>query len=196
MHKSNISLLIILIIALSLLTACFVKKRDFYVYKYPVVYNLQTMPLRTDGFYAPAFEKERVLFLYDNGVVKKGPWVRDFFLNKEKAIEVINTDYYTQKGKEYFGSFKIYDSSIIIQAFNIHSQHYPIYRRWVFESKGVILSDTSFLLHTKIDQLDKYEFYEVPVLFLFYPYENKPDSSNSWFNSKGWYRNQLHESRK
>lgn len=196
MYKSNISLIIILLLLLSSINACFVKKGDFYVYKYPVVDNLQTLPIRTDGFYAPAIEKERILFLYNNGVVKEGPWVREFLLNKEKAIEVINTDYYTQKGREYFGCFKIYDSTIIIQTFNIHSQHSFIYRRWVFESKGIILSDTSFLLHSNINRLSKHEYYEEPVLFLFFPYENKPDSSNSWFNNKGWYRTYLHESRK
>jgi len=65
------------------------------------------------------------LFLYENGIVKEGPWVRNFFSTPSKYFEIINEDYYTQKGKEFYGCFMIKDSSLIFQVFNLHSSHNP-----------------------------------------------------------------------
>lgn len=199
MHLMNITkptYIICIILVMCLLTGCFVKKKDFYTYRYPVVGSDVKVLLRTDGFYAPLLGKTRVLFLYENGIVKEGPWVKNFFSNPSDFLDIINEDYYTQKGKEFYGCFMIKDSSLIIQIFNHHTQHNPFYRRWVFESRGVLLSDTSFVLHTNFEHLNYHEFYKEPVIFMFVPFENKPNSSNSWFNNKLWYKRNLHESRR
>lgn len=177
------------------LMGCFTKKKDFYTYRYPIVESGKQISFKTNGFYAPISGKARVLFLYKTGAVKEGPWVTDFFMNTSRYFDIINVDYYTQKGKEYFGCFMIKDSSLIIQYFNLHTSHNPIFRRWVFESRGVVLSDTSFVLYTNFEYLNNNEFYKEPVMFMYVPYENKPDSANAWFIKKRWFKKNLHESR-
>jgi len=189
------SLLWLLAIAF-FLSSCFAKRKDFYSYKYPIVNSGDSMLLKINGFYAPVSSKDRILFLFENGIIKEGPWVRDFFSSTSHYIGIINEDYYTQKGKEYYGCFMIKDSSIIIQNFNIHSSHNFIYRRWIFESRGIVLSDTSFVLYTNFEHLNNNEFYQEPVMFRFFPYQNKPDSANAWFNKKRWFKNNMHESRR
>lgn len=183
------------VIAFSL-CGCFTKKNDFYTYQFPIVNSGNTILLKTEGFYAPVSGKDRILFLFENGIIKEGPWVRDFFSNTSKYIDIINEDYYTQKGKEFFGCFMIKDSSIIIQIFNVHSSDNPFYRRWIFELRGSVLSDTTFVLNTNFEYLNNHEFYTEPFLFRFVPYTNKPDSLNAWFNKKWWYKKDLHESRR
>jgi len=178
------------------LMGCFTKRKNFFTYRYPTVETGKPISFKTNGFYAPVEVKGRILFLYENGIVKEGPWVSDFFYNKSKYFDIINEDYYTQKGKEYFGCFMIKDTSIVIQLFNIHTSHNPIYRRWVFESSGLITSDTTIVLYSNFEYLNKNEFYKKPVIFKFVPYENKPDSANAWFRNKNWYKKNLHESRR
>ncbi|MBS4057079.1 MAG: hypothetical protein KGZ82_07170 [Bacteroidales bacterium] len=194
-HKKTITAICIILIIFSL-NSCFTKKKDFFAYKYPLIKSGNPLSIKTNGFYAPVDIKGRILFLYENRIVKEGPWVSDFFFNKSKYFDIINEDYYTQKGKEYFGSFMIKDTSIVIQLFNIHTSHNPIYRRWVFESSGLITSDTTIVLYSNFEYLNKNEFYKVPVLFKFVPYENKPDSSNAWFRNKTWYNENMHDSRR
>lgn len=130
------------------LSGCFAKKNDFYTYKFPIVNSNGAILLKTDGFYAPESGTDMILFFYKNGLIKVGPWVTNFFSNPYKYFDIIDTDYNTQRWKEKFGCFLIKDSSLIIQRFNLHSTHNPIYRRWVFELRGSVLSDTTFVLNT------------------------------------------------
>ncbi len=194
LHKSIQAFTIILI--LFSLISCFSKKSDFHAYRYQIVDSGIPIPIKTNGFYAPVDAKACILFMFENGIVKEGPCVSDFFDNKSKYFDIITRDWYTQKSKEYFGCYMIKDSSLQIQLFNVHSSHNPVFRRWVFESNGVIKSDSTFVLINNFEYLNQHEFYEKPVLFKFVPYENKPDSSNAWFNKKRWFKKNLHESRK
>lgn len=98
--------------------------------------------------------------------------------------------------KEQWGCYAIQSDTIIIQVFNRNNMEF--FKRQVNEFWGVIISDTSFLLLSGYNYLDKYQFQFLvePVTYQFYPTQLKPDSTKAWFNNKRWYKNNLHESQK
>jgi len=168
-------------------------KKDFNTYRLPVVQDEKEIPIKIDGVYAPKKEKGIPFFFFENGSIQWGAWVNNFWQNPIKGMEDIRF-YEVYSSKEDWGHYTIQFDTILIQVFNRNNQE--IFKRWVFEFRGVIQNDTSFLLLSWYSYWGKDQLLDEPVQYSFYKTKIKPDSSKAWFNKKKWFKKNLHESRK
>jgi len=116
-----------------------------------------------------------------------------FWLYPETAIDTIlaNDDYFK---REIWGHYQIIYDTIIIQSFGLANDQ--LCRRSVYETRGIILNDSTIKVFSDYSYWHNYELIKEPNIFRLYKTKHKPDSSIAWFNKKRWYKKNLHESRR
>ncbi len=159
-------------------------KKGFELYQREIyidpVYNL-----RTDGIFV---HNENIEVLYSNGL-NKGRM--HYYQEKNGNITDSILNYFK---KEYWGEFQIIKDTIIIQSFNRHNQE--LCKRWLTEYRGLVLSDTSYMLNYYYDcWKNDFEYFD-PIIYIYKQNLNKPDSRDAWYYNKKWYKAKLHQSRK
>ena len=188
---------IILIIVLFSFNSCGIlmtQKRHFNTYKSPVLQEGDKLPFKTNGVYVEKNSHfNEVFYFYTNGLVKNSGLHSDFWDNPKEIAKKVE-DIYIFSSKEFWGDYTIKDDTIYIQIFNHNTQF--LYKRWIFEWKGVIKNDTTIEMFSEYSYFGKDQFIHKPVIYGFYPTEIKPDSTKAWFNNKKWFKENLHESRK
>lgn len=123
-----------------------------------------------------------------------------FFLNgKSKNGGIIQKngklDFTAFSSKENWHEYSIKGDTIIFQGFNHHTSE--LCRRWVFETKGLITSDTSYSIISTYDyRNNSKEIYNPPISITFFPIQIRPDSTLAWYQNKSWYTKNVHPSRK
>lgn len=157
-------------------------KKGFNLYQ-KEIYIEPKYKLKTDGIY---INKKNVDVLYINGSYKGGIRIYESVVFQDSIINNFK--------KEYWGEFQIIMDTIIIQWFNKHNQER--YKRWAFEDRGFVLSDTSYMLNFSYDFWKKDSEYFEPIIYTFKQTLNKPDSTDAWYSNKKWYKAKLHQSRK
>ena len=172
-------------------------RKHFTVYKEPIFESEINYPIRTDGVFISTNQKG-AFALYKSGMAKfigsNVPIDGNFwsypevnFYQIEEQIDFIE--------KEGAGHFQISNDTITIQTFSLANDQ--LCRRSVYETKGIILNDTTIRVFTDYSFWFDYELIkEQSNIYKLYKTEHKPDSTLAWFNKKWWYKRNLHESRK
>lgn len=157
----------------------------FDIYKMPIEQNPKFALRVNNGYYSSgnkSYSGGRYFFL--NGKTKSGIYDNnnDLFLSGFSI-------------KEHWAEYMIIDDTILIQKFNYHTSE--LCKRWVFETKGLITSDTTYLILSTYDyRFKRTEIHDPPILMTFVPDTIRPDSTVAWYLNKSWYKNQVHNSRK
>ena len=169
------------------------RKRDFKIYKLPILIKNNNIPIKVNGVYIPEKGYGHPFFFFKDGSIVWKGWASDFRQNRIRDMK--DTQFHKiYSSKEYWGHYSISYDTIFIQAFNRNSEY--LYKRWIFEFIAVIQNDTSFLLLSEFSYQGKYQFIDQPIQYHFYHTDIKPDSTKAWFNNKKWFKENLHESRK
>jgi len=169
-------------------------KKDFYTYKLPIIQYGNEIPIKINGVYVQkSTHFNDAFYFYSNGSVKSSSFLSDFWQNPGDKVKEIQ-NFYIYNSKEHWGHYLIQEDTLIIQLFSRNNQEF--FKRQVIEYKGVIQSDTSFVIISGYHYLDKHQFINQPITYLFYPTNIKPDSTKAWFNNKKWYKKNLNECRK
>ncbi|MBU1009267.1 MAG: hypothetical protein KKD74_03930 [Bacteroidetes bacterium] len=169
-------------------------RKCFKIYREPVV--------RCDSFdlYAGIFVSlngKDALCFYNNGCSKTissfPSNIISFWLNPEVEItNLLENDQYFRK--ELWGHFRIFNDTIVIQSFGLSNDQ--LCRRAVYETKGVILNDSTIKVFSDYSYWFDSELIKEPKIYRLYKTDHKPDSTLAWFNKKRWYKKNLHESRR
>ncbi|MDD3744445.1 MAG: hypothetical protein PHX54_12535 [Lentimicrobiaceae bacterium] len=152
--------------------------------------------IRVDGIFV-SVNQRGAFALYKDGKAKFVdsylPIGNEFWLYPEKMISIIENQI-NIIGKEGAGHYKQVSDTIIIQTFGISNDQ--LCRRSVYETKGVILNDSTIVVFSDYSYWFDSELIKQPNIYRLYKTNLKPDSTLAWFNKKRWYKNNLHESRK
>lgn len=186
----------VLVVLSIICVSCFVlpnSKKGFDVYKKEITQEANVFKINTNGVYLPVNQIVVPFFFFENGSVEWYGWADDFRL-KPTIDSDFNKFHRIYSSRNFWGHFRIHNDTIIIQAFSRNNQEF--FKRYVVEFKGVIKSDTSFVLLSGYNYHDKRQFIDKPITYQFYPTALKPDSTKAWFNNKRWFKKGLHESRK
>ena len=125
------------------------------------------------------FEPSGLIKIFPNCVPDTGFWA--------SPLQTISTITLRDKhwAREHWGTYSIEQDSIHIQFFNYHQTEGC--KRSVFDYRGVLLNDTTFVITSKI----AYWFDDTATtghfVYRFYPTDFKPDDSRIWFEKKRWY---------
>ena len=171
-------------------------RKQFTVFKEPVYTTNSSRPLNIHGIFV-SINDEGAFYLYNNGLSKtissSVSLNQSFWLNPEiEIVKLLNDDNYFKK--EVWGHYQIINDTIVIQTFGLANDQ--ICRRSVYETKGIILNDTTIKVFSDYSYWFNNQFIKEPNIYRFYKTELKPDSTLAWFNKKWWYKRNLHESRK
>lgn len=154
----------------------------FEVYKKPIILTSTNNLKLINGFYSKSINSNSGRYFFSNGKTKSA-----MFSNGKSLSEF--------KNKENWADYFLNGDTLIIQGFNHHNQE--LCRRWVFETKGLITSDTTILLLSIHDYRFKTtEVFNPPLLISFVPSSIRPDSTVAWYQNKSWYKEQVHPQRK
>jgi len=181
----------VILLLLTSLSSCFYLmpncKSGFELYKKPIKlapkYNFKI----NNGFYS----RYKDTVSYSSG--------RFFFSNgktKSSWFEWENKNMFKRfSWKENWADYSIIGDTIIIQGFNHHNQE--VCRRWVIETKGVITSDSTFVILENYDyRFNEKQVFDSPIELYFVPLSEKPDSTVAWYIKKDWYKANVHRDRK
>lgn len=183
---------------LFLLNACvgiYPCRKQFLLYKEAFEFSDTKLPINTNGVYI-SVSHEGSFYLYNNGYAKilfsNLPVSKSFWKNPSIEInELQSQEKYFRK--EVWGNYIIKNDTIIIQTFGLNDQ---LCKRSVYETKGVILNDSTIKVFSDYSYWFDSELIKVPNIYRLYKTDQKPDSTLAWFNKKWWYKKDLHESRK
>lgn len=170
-------------------------RKQFTIYKNTILQPQIKFPIKTNGVYVST-NQGGSFYLYDNGYAKTVsmffPDSKLFWENPENQMTELHSeeDYFR---KEVWGNYKFIDDTIIIQTFGLNDQ---LCKRSVYETKGIILNDTTIKVFSDYSFWFDSELIKEPNIYRLYKTEHKPDSTLAWFNKKYWYIKNLHESRK
>ena len=190
--------LLTLFLILFLLPSCtgiYPCRKQFTIYKDPFPQPRTKIPIKTNGVYVST-NQSGSFYLYDNGYTKtissNSPNSNSFWDDpNNQMIELLSGEDYFRK--EVWGNYKLIADTIIIQNFGLNDQ---LCKRSVYETKGIILNDTTIMVFSHYSFWFDYELIKEPNIYRLYKTEHKPDSTMAWFNKKYWYKKNLHESRK
>jgi len=155
----------------------------FELYKRPIVVTPKYQFKINGGAYLAKNGSFKIFF--QNGSTKGGGYV-----SKDSEL-----DFTAFSSKENWQEYSIIGDTIIFQGFNHHTTE--LCRRWVFETKGLITSDTSYSIVSTYNYRDKSkEIYNPPITITFFPTPIRPDSTVAWYQNKSWYKKHVHPSRK
>lgn len=157
----------------------------FDIYKMPIEQNPKFALRVNNGYYSS-----------DNNISIFG---RFFFANGKTKSGIFNVDSERILSefliKENWEEYMIIDDTLFFQGFNYHTSE--LCKRWVIETKGLITSDTTYLILSTYDyRFKRTEIHDPPILMTFVPDTIRPDSTVAWYLNKSWYKNQVHNSRK
>ncbi len=155
---------------------------------------MREIPLKLNGVYISREKGGSVFYLFKDGSCKWTGWGTLCCPEESVKIETIEKHWLFTTKKAHWGQYAIICDSIIIQEFTKNNQEF--FNHWVIESKGIILSDTTFEISSSYSYLGKDTLSKVTQLYKFYPTTIKPDSSKTWFIDKSWFKKSLHKSRK
>jgi hypothetical protein len=171
-------------------------RKQFTVYKEPIIKSSRNIHSFNNGIFV-SINGEDVLYLFDNGLSKtissSISTNQEFWLYPEKAIDniIADDDYFK---KEIWGHYQIIYDTIIIQTFGLANDQ--LCRRSVYETRGIILNDSTIKVFSDFSHWFNYEIIKEPNIFRHFTTDYKPDRSLAWFNKKRWYKKNLHESRR
>jgi hypothetical protein len=183
---------------LFLLNACvgiYPCRKQFTLYKEAFYHTDAKLPIKTNGVYI-SISHEGSFYLYNNGYAKilfsNLPESKTFWKNPSIEInELQSQEKYFRK--EVWGNYSINNDTIAIQTFGLNDQ---LCKRSVYETKGVILNDSTIKVFSDYSYWFDTELIKEPNIYRLYKTDQKPDSTMAWFNKKRWYKKNLHESRR
>lgn len=155
------------------------------------------MVLRSDGVYVNE-ELNEILVFNRNGLVKAYPnfipHESDFWRDPGKVMQRITSfEKLRFDQHERWGAYSLKSDALLVQRFNYHTNEFC--KRSVFEYTGTILSDTAFIITSKV----AYWFDKAPAeghwVYRFYPTSFTPDDRRIWFENRRWYKRGRHPSR-
>lgn len=162
------------------------------------------MPSCIDGFEIykrPITTHPKFNLQVDRGAFKSKNGSIEFFFKNGRTKNVGHIlknnelDFTAFSSPENWQEYTIIGDTIIFQGFNHHTSE--LCRRWVFETKGLITSDSSYLVLSTYDYRFKtMDIFDPPILITFFPSIIRPDSTSAWYQDKSWYKDHVHRSRK
>jgi hypothetical protein len=195
MIRSKLYLVLLIVYLCSACAGIYPCRKQFNVYKDPILVSNTEIPIRTNGLYVST-NLSGSFFLFDNGYTKTvssiGPNGMSFWENPESEIHDLQLILNSFE-REVWGQYKICNDTIVIQTFGLNDQ---MCRRSVYETRGVILNDSIIKVFSDYSYWFDYELIEEYNIYRLYKTEQKPDTSKAWFNNKWWYKRNLHESRR
>lgn len=160
--------------------------KRFTTYRFAVQDSLARVSLRTDGFYFSPEKHDAFLFESD-GLVRELPFripLSKSGVDSTRVIEDMQA-FYKVTPRDYWGAYRIFGDSLQLQWFNYHQTE--VCKRSVFDYRGVVLNDTTFVITSRI----AYWFADTATtgrfVYRFYRTDFKPDDSKTWFEKKRWY---------
>lgn len=208
MIYSKFTKLVLLIVIIPLVSSCvYNKTEDFYVHKFPIIDSDSTIRLKLDGVYIGKTYSEKsssnlvskgsVFYLFGDGSAKWAGW-RNYCcpgIVSQASIDKIENHYLFTSRSSHWGHYMIKGDSIIIQDFSHCNDSWA--NHFIIEYKGKLLNDSTFELYSQFSYLDNNFFQQdEPIIYNFYSTNSKPDSSNTWFNNRNWFKREVHKSRK
>jgi len=171
-------------------------RKQFTIYKNPNNNIISECGFLKDGVFV-SLNGKNAFYLYNDGLVKSILRTERanqlFWVCPEKEIyKILPDDEYFKK--EIWGHYQIINDTILIQTFGLSNDQ--LCRRSVYETKGVVLNDSTIEVFSYYSYWFESEFIKEPNIYRFYKTEQKPDSTLAWFNKKRWYKKNLHESRR
>jgi hypothetical protein len=171
-------------------------RKQFNIFKEPIITNKSNYTIKTDGIYVSQNSSGSMAF-YTNGIMKtiasNYPEGKDFWKNPETGFADLKA-FWNYNSKETWGNYTINGDSIKMQNFGWNGMEFC--SRSVYEMVGKILNDSTIILYSDYSFWFKYDLINKPNIFGFYLTNKKPDSSKAWFNNRRWYKKNIHESRK
>ena len=172
----------------------FSNKRGFYTYTLPVADSEVGPSLRTNGAYTCSQDHGSVFFLYKDGSCKWAGWSGTCCPWHATDPEEIEKNMTRLSDREHWGHYAVIGDSLVIQEFTRNNNELP--PRSIIEHRGVITSDTSFVLSTTYAYGYKDPLQTEREEYHFQQTSSKPDSTLGWFNNRKWFLDSLHASRR
>ena len=162
-------------------------RKQFTIYKNPNNNVISEFSFLKDGVFV-SLNGKNAFYLYNNDLVKS-------ILRTERANQLfwvcpVKEIYKILPDDEYFkreiwGHYQIINDTILIQTFGLSNDQ--LCRRSVYETKGVLLNDSTIEVFSYYSYWFESEFINEPNIYRFYKTDLKPDSTLAWFNKKRWY---------
>lgn len=171
-------------------------RKQFTVFMDPISVSSDKYKIRLDGIFVSVNGSDALCF-YDNGLSKTISSfsfnIDSFWTNPNVDVSsLLKKDQYFRK--ELWGHFRISKDTLIIQSFGLSNDQ--LCRRAVYETKGVILDDSTIKVFSDYSYWFDSELIKEPNIYRLYKTDQKPDSTLAWFNKKRWYKKNLHKSRR
>lgn len=172
-------------------------RQTFVLHREPLLTGAAHVP-RLNGYYVSVGSDGFDAFaLFTGGKVKMvsgwHPNGTDFW-NNPQAHRAALVELASLVPREGWGVYSIRDNTILIQSFN-HNLNEPCVRS-VYEERGIVINDTTITISSLFMHWRQDTLISSPNTYRFYPMDQVPDPSSARLYRRGWYKRDLHPSRR